>query len=274
MIKRVWQRAGGGLGLVLVVLVVGFALLGPLLIPDQPDHIDIRSRFAAPSWRHLAGTDALGRDLLARLAIGGRLALGVALATLAIALPVGTLWDIATAGTGRAGDAAIVVVFDIVAAFPSLLLALAAVALLGPGLVKVILLVALTLMPEFGRVARAQTLALGSATYLEAARTVGVGRWRLWRRHLLPNIAGPLLVLASMDIPTVITIEAGLSFLGVGVPPPAASWGALLYDGYVHLDQSVWPVATACAMLVLSTLGFTLLGEALRDAADPGLRLP
>lgn len=271
-LRVLWRSPTGRLGLVLVGLVVGFALLGPLLIPDAPNRLDVRARFAAPSWRHWAGTDQLGRDLLARLAAGGRLALGVSVAAIALALAIGTPLGIAAAQAGPGVSAAILVLFDIVAAFPALLFALAAVALLGPGVPRLVLLVAITLAPQFGRVARAQTLALASAPYLEAARATGVPRLRLWRLHVLPNIAGPLLVLASMDIPTVITIEAGLSFLGVGVPPPAASWGALLYDGYVQLAQSVWPLLGAAAMLVLATLGFTLAGEALRDAIDPTLR--
>lgn len=271
VLARLRRSPGGIAGAGLVLLVVGFALAGPWLIPDDPARLDLRARFAPPSWRHWAGTDSLGRDMLARLAEGGRIALGVAIAAIALALGVGAPLGIAAARASAPVAAAILVVFDIVAAFPSLLFALAAVALLGPGLPRLVLLVAITLAPQFGRVARAQALALSSAGFLEAARAVGVSRIRLWRCHVLPNIAGPLLVLAAMDIPTVIGIEAGLSFLGIGVPPPAASWGALLYDGYVHLGQSVWPILGAAVLLVLATLGFTLAGEALRDAADPAL---
>ncbi len=271
-LRTVWRDPTGRIGLVLVLAVLIFAAAGPLLAGIPPGRLDIRARFSAPTLAHIAGTDSLGRDLLARLASGGRIALVVSLATIALALSLGTALGIAAARGGRLMARGIVVVFDIVAAFPSLLFALAAVALLGPGQDKVILLVGITLAPQFGRVARAQTLALSSAPFLEAARAIGVRAPRLWLRHVLPNIAGPLLVLASMDIPTVITIEAGLSFLGVGIPPPQASWGALLYDGYTHMDQSLWPVAGAATMLVLATLGFTLFGEALRDAADPTSR--
>ena len=271
-LRSVWASPTGRIGLVLVLVVLAFALAGPPLIGYPPAQLDIRARFAAPTLEHLAGTDSLGRDLLARLASGGRIALVVSLATIALALTLGTALGIAAARLGTAASRSIVAMFDIVAAFPSLLFALAAVALLGPGLDKVVLLVGITLMPQFGRVALAQTRTLSSAPFLEAARAMGVRMPRLWLRHVLPNIAGPLLVLASMDIPTVITLEAGLSFLGVGIPPPRASWGALLYDGYTHMDQSLWPVAGAAAMLVLATLGFTLFGEALRDAADPTLR--
>lgn len=269
---EVWRNPTGRIGFVLVLAVLAFALAGPLLIPYAPAQLNIRARFAAPTLDHLAGTDSLGRDLLARLASGGRIALVVSLATIALALTVGTTLGIAAARGSAATTRGILVLFDIVASFPSLLFALAAVALLGPGLGKVILLVGITLTPQFGRVARAQTVALSTAPFLEAAQAIGVGTPRLWLYHVLPNIVGPLLVLASMDIPTVITLEAGLSFLGVGIPPPQASWGALLYDGYTHMDQSQWPVLGAAAMLILATLGFTLFGEALRDAADPALQ--
>lgn len=271
-LAAVWRSPTGRIGFVLVLAVLAFALVGPFLIAYGPTQLNVRARFAAPTLEHLAGTDSLGRDLLARLASGGRIALLVSLATIALALGLGTMLGIAAARGGAAVARGIVVLFDIVAAFPSLLFALAAVALLGPGLGKVILLVGITLIPQFGRVARAQTQALSSAPFLEAARTVGVRTPRLWLRHVLPNIAGPLLVLASMDIPTVITLEAGLSFLGVGIPPPQASWGALLYDGYTHMDQSLWPVLGAAFMLIVATLGFTLFGEALRDATDPTLQ--
>jgi len=271
-VRSVWASPTGRIGLVLVVAVLVFAIAGPWLIGYPPAQLDLHARFSAPSLEHLAGTDSLGRDLLARLASGGRIALVVSLATIALALTLGTVLGIAAARLGVAASRGIVAMFDIVAAFPSLLFALAAVALLGPGLGKVVLLVGITLTPQFGRVALAQTRTLSSAPFLEAARAIGVRVPRLWLRHVLPNIAGPLLVLASMDIPTVITLEAGLSFLGVGIPPPQASWGALLYDGYTHMDQSLWPVAGAAVMLMLATLGFTLFGEALRDAADPTLR--
>lgn len=269
VIDAVRSQPGGRLGSALVVLILAMSVLGPALLPDGPDRLDIRGRFASPSLRHWAGTDALGRDLLSRIAAGGRVALGVSLAAIGLALPIGTLLGVAAAFAPGPAEAAILILFDIVAAFPSLLFALAAVALFGPGLGKIILLIAVTLVPHFGRVARVQALGLASAPFLEAARALGAGRTRILLRHVVPNILGPLLVLASMDIPSVITIEAGLSFLGIGVPPPRASWGTLLHDGYVHLNQSTWPVVFSCLVLILATLGFTLLGEALRGAIDP-----
>ena len=131
---------------------------------------------------------------------------------------------------------------------------------------------AVTLLPQFGRVARAQALALQSAPFLEAERILGASFARITLRHVLPNIAGPLVVLASIEVPVVITIEAGLSFIGLGVRPPLASWGTLIYDGYAYLSDSLIPVLASSGALALATLGFTLFGEALRDAADPSGR--
>ena len=272
-LARLWRNPAGRCGLILVGIVVLLGLLGPTLIPHDPNRLNIMARFSAPSAAHWMGTDQLGRDLFARIADGGRVALLVALTTIAIALVAGTLLGIAAASAPAWVEQAILVLFDIVSAFPSLVLALAVVALMGPGLDKVILIVAVTLIPHFGRVARAQTLSLRASPFLEAERVLGASALRVTAHHVAPNILGPLVVLASIDIPVVVTIEAGLSFLGVGAPPPRASWGTLLRDGYATLSQSPWPVVFASAMLIVATLGFTLLGEALRDAIDPKLRV-
>jgi peptide/nickel transport system permease protein len=173
---------------------------------------------------------------------------------------------------GGVAERVLLVLFDIVAAFPSLILALAAVAIFGPSLRTLILVVAGTMVPQFGRVARAQVLQTKSASFIDAERILGASNLRIALRHILPNIAGPLIVLASMDIPGVVTIEAGLSFMGLGVRPPLASLGTLINDGYNYLSDSIWPVLSASAALALATLGFTLFGEALRDAVDPRFR--
>ena len=154
----------------------------------------------------------------------------------------------------------------------SLILALALVAVLGPGLINIIILVTVVFIPQFGRVTRAQTMTIKERPFLEAERALGASGRRIVFFHVLPNIIGPIVVLASMRIPVVITLEAGLSFLGVGIRPPLASWGSMLFDGFTHIEQSVWPVLVPGAMLTLATLGFTLFGEALRDAIDPKLR--
>jgi peptide/nickel transport system permease protein len=273
IVRRVMASPTGRLGFLLVALTLAAAVLAPILAPYAPSALDVRNRFSAPSLIHLLGTDHLGRDLLSRILYGSQIALGTSVFSIAFAVAVGTLLGIAAAYLGPRGERVILILFDIVSSFPSLVLALAVVALLGPGLWKIVLIVSVTLLPHFGRVARAQTLALKNSPFLEAERALGASPARMVLVHIVPNIVGPLVVLASMDVPTVITIEAGLSFLGVGVPPPAPSWGSLLNDGYAHLDQSMWTALFSGLALTAATLGFTLFGEALRDAIDPKLKV-
>jgi peptide/nickel transport system permease protein len=273
ILSRILANPTGRIGLVLVVLVVLAGALAPWLAPYPPAALDVANRFSGPTAAHLLGTDQLGRDLLSRLLLGTRTALVVALTSIAVAFSGGMLLGIAAAYLPARAERLVLIVFDIISSFPSLVLALAIVALFGPGLEKIVLIVAVTLIPHFGRVARAQTLSLKSSPFLEAERVLGASPTRMVLVHILPNIIGPMVVLASMDIPVVITIEAGLSFLGVGVPPPAPSWGTLLNDGYAYLDQTVWIAIFAGLALTLATLGFTLFGEALRDAIDPRLKV-
>lgn len=269
VIRRAASTPTGGVGLAIFLLVVGLAVFAPFVATHDPDKLDVMNRFASPSWQHWLGTDHLGRDLFSRLVHGSTVAMSVALTAIAIALTLGTVLGILAAYLSARGERFILILFDVVSSFPSLVLALAIVAVFGPSTGMVILIVALTLVPHFGRVARAQVLALKSAPFLEAERILGASGPRIVFVHILPNILGPLVVLASMDIPVVITIEAGLSFLGLGVRPPLASWGTLIQDGYQFLSDSWLPVIVSSLALAVATLGFTLFGEALRDAVDP-----
>jgi peptide/nickel transport system permease protein len=271
-LRVIRSNAAGRFGLFAVALIVGAALLAPWLGTHAPNAIDPINRLAPPSADHWLGTDQLGRDLFTRLLYGARTAIAVALAVIALALSVGVLLGMTAAYLPPHGERLILILFDIISSFPSVILALALVAVLGPGFGNVILLIAVVFVPHFGRIARAQTLTLKNSPFLEAEIVLGASPWRRMRHHVLPNIIGPIVVLASMDIPVVITIEAGLSFLGLGVRPPIASWGSMLNDGYNYLDQSYWPVIASGVALTLATLGFTLLGEAFRDAIDPKLR--
>jgi peptide/nickel transport system permease protein len=269
--QRILSTFGGAVGAAIVFGVVVAALFAPWVATHDPDAINVFQRFADPSAQHWLGTDQLGRDLYSRLVHGATVAMAVALAAIGIALTLGTLLGIAAALVSARIERFILILFDIIASFPSLVLALAVVAVFGPSTVLVVTIVGVTLIPHFGRVARAQVLTLKNAPFIEAERLLGASVPRIVFRHFLPNIAGPLVVLASMDIPVVITIEAGLSFLGLGVRPPLASWGGLIYDGYSFLSDSKIPVVISSAALGLATLGFTLFGEALRDAVDPRL---
>src|SRR5262249_41285872 len=253
-------------------LLVIVALFSPLLASHNPNAIAPMDRLQGPSVVHFFGTDQLGRDLFSRIVYGTRIAIGVSMVVMSISLGIGILLGVVAAYAPRAVDQVILSIFDIINSFPRLILALALVAVLGAGLTNVILLVSVVFIPQFGRVARAQTIAIRNSLYLEAEQVLGAQAWRILLHHVLPNIIGPIFVLASMNIPVVITIEAGLSFLGVGIRPPLASWGQLLHDGYTFLDQSPWLAVFSGLALMFATLGFTLLGEALRDAIDPKLR--
>ena len=272
VLSRIWRSPSGRLGLIATLIVVIGGLAAPLIATHMPNQIDVAARMTPPSASHWLGADHLGRDLFSRGLFGTRIAIGVALAVTATALVLGILLGVTAAYAPAPVERTILAAFDIVSSFPSLILALALVAVLGPGLVNVIILVTVVFIPQFGRIARAQTLTVKERPFLEAERALGASGPRIMVFHVLPNIVGPIVVLASMNIPVVITLEAGLSFLGVGIRPPLASWGSMLFDGFTYLEQSIWPVLVAGGMLTLATLGFTLFGEALRDAIDPKLR--
>ena len=271
LLRDIWHKPTGRIGLVLVVAILLFAILGPVLSVD-PNKIAVKDRFQAPSIEHLLGTDNLGRDLFSRTAQGTRAALVISLIVVALSLVIGAVIGI---GAGMAGgwvDRGVIVIFDIVNSYPAVILAMGLVALYGTGFGNLLIVVTILFIPQFGRMARAQTLSLRHQPFIDAERILGLPARKLIWRHFLPNVLGPLIVLASMNIPVVITIEAGLSFLGLGVQPPQASLGTLIKDGYTFLNQSWWPTIASAVTLALATLGSTLFGEALRDATDPKLK--
>ena len=270
--RKIWSRPAGAFALVIVGLICAAAIFAPLIAPYPPNKIDVLHRFNAPSLQHWLGTDQLGRDLLSRLLHGASVAMSVALGAISIALILGVPLGMLAAQKAARWERPILILFDIIASFPSLVLALAFVFIFGPGLFNVTLIVAIAKAPQYGRVARAQVLGVLNQPFIEAERILGASQARIALVHILPNILGPLVILASMDIPIVISIEAGLSFIGLGVRPPLASWGTLIYDGFAFLNQSAVPVTASSLALALATLGFTLFGEALRDAVDPRMR--
>jgi len=271
ILRDTWRSPTGRIGLVLVVLILLFAILGPVF-SVAPNKIAIQDRFQGPSFSHLLGTDNLGRDLFSRTAQGTRAALMISILVVALSLLVGAILGI---GAGMAGgwvDRGVIVFFDIISAYPAVILAMGLIALYGTGFTNLLLVVTLLFIPQFGRMARAQTLSLRHQPFIDAERVLGLPWHKLIWRHFMPNVLGPLIVLASMNIPVVITIEAGLSFVGLGVQPPQASLGSLIKDGYTFLNQSWWPTVGSAITLALATLGSTLFGEALRDATDPKLQ--
>ncbi len=271
-IKRISSDPLGLLGLCLVTLMVVSALGASIFSPYDPIQLNIMDRLQGPSANHLLGTDQLGRDLFSRVLFGGQVALKVAFLTIGLALIVGIVLGL-IAGYGPAWlDNSIMLLFDTIRSVPTIMLALAAVAVVGPSITTVIFVIAVSSIPNYGRIVRTQTLTIKSKDFVNAERLMGASLLRILSIHLLPNILGPLLILASMDIPTIIALEAGLSFLGMGVKPPTPSWGSILNDGFSLIRNTPWPIIAGSIPLVLATLGFTFLGESLRDLLDPKLR--
>ena len=271
-IKRISSDPLGLLGLCLVTLMVVSALGASIFAPYDPIQLNIMERLQGPSANHLLGTDQLGRDLFSRVLFGGQVALKVAFLTIGSALIIGIVLGL-IAGYGPAWlDNSIMLLFDTIRSVPTIMLALAAVAIVGPSITTVIVVIAVSSIPNYGRVVRTQTLTIKSKDFVKAEMLMGASLLRILSIHVLPNILGPLLILASMDIPTVIALEAGLSFLGMGVKPPTPSWGSILNDGFALIRNTPWPIIAGSIPLVLATLGFTFLGESLRDLLDPKLR--
>ena len=272
LIKRISSDPLGLLGLCLVTLIVVSALGATIFAPYDPIQLNIMDRLQGPSANHLLGTDQLGRDLFSRVLFGGQVALKVAFLTIGSALIIGVVLGM-IAGYGPVWlDNSIMLLFDTIRSVPTIMLALAAVAMVGPSITTVIFVIAVSTIPNYGRVVRTQTLTIKSKDFVKAEMLMGASILRILSIHILPNILGPLLILASMDIPTVIALEAGLSFLGMGVKPPTPSWGSILNDGFALIRNTPWPIIAGSIPLVLATLGFTFLGESLRDLLDPKLR--
>jgi peptide/nickel transport system permease protein len=267
----VLRRPLGALGLSIVTAFFLIVIFAPQIAPHTDTAQDLDRMLEGPTLTYPLGTDHLGRDLLSRLIYGSRIALGTALPAVSIALCFGLALGLAAGYLGGYVDNVILVILDSIQAFPGVILALTILALLGPSITNVILVIGFTWIPGYARVTRGQVLSVRQNLYVEAERSLGASRWRIIFVHILPNILAPLVILLAMDLPGVITFEAGLSFLGLGVPPPTPSWGAILSDGFDFIRNSPWPILWAGLTLMLTTLGFTLFGETLRDVLDPRL---
>ena len=269
LIYRLSRDPMGVVGLLIVISFLIIAIFADFLAPYDPSKIDILNKLQGPSADHLFGTDQLGRDTLSRLIYGTQIALMVAGVSIGLAVIIGSILG-AIAGYGPNWiDFVIMLLFDMVRSYPVIMFALAVVVLFGPSLFTIMAIIVATSFPTYGRLMRTQTQSLRQAEYILSARALGIGMPRILLRHVLPNTIGPILIVASMDVPFVIALEAGLSFLGLGVRPPTPSWGSILNDGYTYIRNSKWILISAGIPLILVTIGFTFLGEQLRDFFDP-----
>jgi peptide/nickel transport system permease protein len=262
------------IGMVLVAVFVVFALFAPWIAPQSPSNIDLPSRLQPPSGAHWFGTDELGRDIFSRVIYGARISMLVGSSVVAGALLLGLiLGSIAGYYGGLADKFFNVIVMNAFLSFPGILLAIAFVAFLGPGIFNLILALCIGGWVGYARLVRAQVLAVKEKEFVEAARALGASDWRIVTRHILPNIIQPVIVQAAIGMAGAVLAEATMSFLGLGVPPPTASWGSMLNDGRAHLFDAPHLVLFPALAVMLAVLSFNFIGDALRDYMDPRSRI-
>jgi len=260
------------IGLAIVVLVALAAIFAPLLAPHDPLEQDILDRLKPPSVDHLLGTDYFGRDTFSRLLYGARISLVIGIGATLIAMVSGTTVGMLAGWRGGRFDAVVMQAMDMLLAFPSLILGLIIVAMLGPSMPNIIAAIALTSLPTFARIARAPTIAIKGRDFIEACRALGFTDTRILSRHILPNIFPEILVMATLWLANAIRTEASLAFIGLGLKPPTATWGGMIREGFENILDSAWlAIAPGVAILVV-VFALNLLGDGLRDAIDPKLR--
>lgn len=271
-----WRRLRadrlGFIGLILVLIVVFCGVFGPYITPFDPLKINVPEKFQPPSLHHLFGTDNLGRDIFSRVIAGSRIALSVGISTIGISLVLGLIFGLAAGYGPRWLDNILLLLFDSIYSFPTVILGLTVVTLLGASIATLMLVVIVIQTPAYARLTRTATLSIKTSEYVQAIESLGASKFRIISVHLLPNVVGTLLIVASMDIPSVVALEAGLTYLGMGIPPPAPSWGRILQEGFGLIRVAPWIVIAGGIPLIITTLGFTFLGESLRDNLDPKLR--
>jgi peptide/nickel transport system permease protein len=261
-------------GIVLVAIFIIFALFAPWIAPQNPSNIDLPSRLQPPSGAHWFGTDELGRDILSRVIYGARISMLVGGSVVAGSLLLGlVLGSIAGYYGGLPDRFFNVIVMNAFLSFPGILLAIAFVAFLGPGIFNLILALCIGGWVGYARLVRAQVLAVKEKEFVEAARALGASDWRIITRHILPNIIQPVIVQAAIGMAGAVLAEATMSFLGLGVPPPTASWGSMLNDGRAHLFDAPHLVLFPALAVMLAVLSFNFIGDALRDYMDPRSRI-
>jgi len=267
--RALLRHRSGRVGLAITLLLALLALGAPALAPYDPLQMDASARFQPPSAVYRLGTDEFGRDILSRLLLGARLSFGVAVVAIGLAAVVGVLLGAVAGYAGGKFDAVSMRVLDALLAFPAILLAIVIVAILGPGPVNAVLAVALVNIPAFARLVRANILAEKNKEYVEAARAIGATPARILGRTLLPNVMSTILVHLTVALAGAVLLESALSFLGLGAPPPAPSWGSMLSAGRGYLPLAPWYGIFPGLAITLLVMGLYLLGDGLRDALDP-----
>jgi peptide/nickel transport system permease protein len=259
-------------GAAVLLLAITVALLAPVVAPYNPLKQNLNNTLARPDWTHLLGTDNVGRDVFSRVIYGTRVSLVAGFGSVVIAVLVGGLLGLLAGYAGGRVDNLVMRMMDAVLSFPPLVLALALGAVLGAGLTGVVIALGVVYTPTFARLMRGQVLSITAREYVDAARALGAPGWRIAWSHVLPNATAPIVVQASLSVAFAILAEASLSFLGLGIQPPAASWGSMINAGRGYLQQAPWIVFGPGAALFVTVVGLNFVGDAIRDALDPRLR--
>ena len=278
-LHRVWRLKWGLAAAVVMVIVIGSAIAAPWIAPDDPLMVDIRHRLAPPAWMaggtvaHLLGTDQVGRDLLSRVIYGGRVSLIIGTSAVLVSATIGVLLGLGAGYFAGRIDWTIMTLVNVMLTFPFVLLALAVIAVLGPSLINMIIVLGVADWPLYARVIRAETLAIREREFILAGRALGMSHGRLVFGQILPNLISVIVVIATLQVARVIILESFLSFLGLGVQPPTPAWGNMLGEGRVYMLNSWWIAAFPGLAIFVTTLVINLMGNALRDWLDPHMRI-
>lgn len=260
------------IGAAIVLFVVFLALFGPLLAPQGMNEQDLSQRLLPPSAQYWFGTDDFGRDIFSRIILGARISIAVGFFSVMLSIIVGTFLGIIAGYYGGWLDTIISRIFDILLAFPSILLAIAIVSILGPSLQNALIAIAIINIPNFGRLVRSKVLSVKQEEYIMAARAIGMKNKRILWRHILPNSMTPVIVQGTLAIATAIIEAAALGFLGLGAQAPMPEWGKMLADARIYLLNAPWTIVFPGLAIMLTVLGFNLMGDGLRDALDPKMK--
>jgi ABC-type dipeptide/oligopeptide/nickel transport system permease subunit len=271
LLRRALRSRGAGFGFLIVGVVLVAALGADLVAPYDPNQRQAAGVLVAPSSAHPLGTDQLARDVLSRLIYGARTSVQAGVVSVGFALVVGVGMGLLAGYHGGWTDDLLMLLADALWSFPTLVLALAIAASLGPGLTNAMLAIGIVFTPVFMRLVRGQTLSVRERDFIAAARAIGANPGRIMLRHVWPNVTAPIIVQASLLVASAIVVEAALSFLGLGIEPPAPSWGSMLKGGYQYMQQALWLSIAPGAAIFVTVLAFNLLGDGLRRALDPRL---
>jgi ABC-type dipeptide/oligopeptide/nickel transport system permease subunit len=278
-LRRLWRLKWGVVAAAIMLAIIGSAVCAPWITPHDPLTVDIRHRLAPPAWMdggsptHVLGTDQVGRDLFSRMIYGGRVSLIIGVTAVLISSSIGVLLGLAAGYFHRGVDWTIMTLINVMLTFPFVLLALAVIAVLGPSLVNMIIVLGVADWPLYARVIRAETMAIREREFVTAGRALGMSHLRIIFRQILPNLVSIIVVIATLQVARVIILESFLSFLGLGVQPPTPAWGNMLGEGRVYMLNSWWIAAFPGLAIFVTTLAINLMGNALRDWLDPHMKV-